>query len=74
MLFPETSFALNKKRLGVFGWEVEVLGAWGRSTYIFDEFLIPPERVSREKSESQNIKPRESKKVTIIKIIMIRTY
>jgi hypothetical protein len=28
MLFPETSFALNRKRLGVFGLEIEVLGTW----------------------------------------------
>jgi len=32
MLFPETSFALNMKRLGVLGWEIEVLGAWGWRT------------------------------------------
>jgi len=28
ILFPEVSFALNKKRLGVLGWKVQVLGIW----------------------------------------------
>lgn len=47
MHFPERGFALNRERLGVFGWEVEILGPWRRSTKIFDKLLVPPKRTSR---------------------------
>lgn len=47
MHFPETCFALNTERLGVFGWEVEILGPWHRSTKLFDKLLIPPKRTTR---------------------------
>lgn len=43
ILFPEISFALNKKRLGIFGWEVQVLGIWYWGTELLNKFLIPPE-------------------------------
>ena len=56
LLFPKTSIALSKKRLGVFGWEVKILRAWCWSTKLFDKFLIPPEILSIKKLVTKILK------------------
>lgn len=48
ILFPEVSFALNKKRLGILGWEVQILGIWCWSTKLLNKLLVPPEEKYRE--------------------------
>lgn len=52
MHFPETSLALNRERLGVFGWEVEIFGPRHCSTKLFDQLLNPPEKNIKRVSEN----------------------
>jgi len=53
ILFPEVSFALNKKRLGILGWEVQVLGIWCWSTKLHNKLLVPPEEKYTENRQLQ---------------------